>query len=46
MPAEHCEVSWPAGALGLAYSCPAGAVSPDTVSPSEALSNPGGNTQN
>lgn len=41
MPAGHYEVSWPDGALGSAYSPPDDAVSPDTVAPSEALTNPG-----
>lgn len=46
VPAGHCEASWPAEALGWAYSPPADAVSPDTASPSEALLNPWSNTQN
>lgn len=45
VPEGNCEVSWPAAALGSAYSSPADAVSPDTASPSEAQPDPSGNTQ-
>lgn len=45
VPEVNCEVSWPAAALGSAYSPPADAVSPDTASPSEAQLNPSGKTQ-
>lgn len=44
-PEGHCGESWPAEAPDWAYSTPADVASLDTVSPSEALTNPVRNKQ-